>query len=58
MMDLIINVMGLAVVILAVVVFIDAKRNNVEKKVKWALLMLINPFALKKYLNIRNKTTA
>jgi len=55
MLELVLNIVGFALLALAVWVFIDARRNKIEKGLKWAFLMLINPFALKKYLKIRHE---
>jgi len=40
-------------VALSVWVYQDASARRVEKRWKWALLMLLNPFALKKYMKLR-----
>ena len=51
---LILNIVSWMLVSLAVVVFIDAKLRKVECAGRWALKMLVNPFALRKYFAVRN----
>ena len=58
MMNVILNVASVMMVLLSIWVFIDGKKNQIEKSMKWALLMLVNPFAIKKYLKIRNEQVA
>ena len=58
MLELVINIVGFVLLALAIWVFIDATRNKVEKRMKWALQMLINPFAIRRYLKARNSKQA
>jgi len=53
MMNVINWVMTLVWVALVIWVYADGKKNGVEKAGKWALTMLWNPFAVKKYMKIR-----
>jgi len=36
-------------------VFKDATSRKIPKRLKWTLLLMINPFSLKKYKQIRSK---
>lgn len=34
-------------------VYVDGKKNGVEKAGKWAMKLLLNPFAVRKYMRVR-----
>lgn len=53
LLDILNWVMLVGLVGLSLWVWQDASARRVEKKWKWALLMLVNPFALKKYMKLR-----
>jgi len=46
-------VLTLAWMVLVLWVFVDGKKRNVEGAGKWALKMLLNPFAVRKYMKLR-----
>jgi len=52
-LDILNWVLMAGLVVLSVWVYQDASARRVEKRFKWALLMLVNPFALRKYLKLR-----
>jgi len=38
-------------------VYMDARKHNMEKKLKWTLRLMVNPFAMKKYKKARAEQT-